>query len=111
MKYKNLNLKYALINATFMMLVCATAGYAYNFLSQSGFADGTVGIIITLISICGLIGQAIFGAASTCGGLLASAIGGQLFQYMNTSPVIMIGVIASCIDTVLMVICIRRMEA
>lgn len=62
MKYKNLNLKYALINATFMMLVCATAGYAYNFLSQSGFADGTVGIIITLISICGLIGQAVSGS-------------------------------------------------
>lgn len=62
MKYKNLNLKYGLINATFMMLVCATAGYAYNFLSQSGFADGTVGIIITLISICGLIGQAVAGS-------------------------------------------------
>ena len=62
MKYRNLNLKYALINATFMMLVCATAGYAYNFLSQSGFADGTVGIIITMISLCGLIGQTLSGS-------------------------------------------------
>lgn len=53
-------------------------------------------------------GQAIFGAASTCGGLLASAIGGALFQVMNTSSVIMIGVIASCIGTVLMVIGIQR---
>ncbi len=62
MKYRNLNLKYALINATFMMLVCATAGYAYNFLSQSGFADGTVGIIITMISLCGLVGQTLSGS-------------------------------------------------
>ncbi len=57
MKYKYLNLKYALINASFMLMVAATAGYSYNFLSQSGFSDGTVGIIITSISLCGLIGQ------------------------------------------------------
>lgn len=62
MKYKNLNLKYAVINAAFMFLVCATSGYAYNFLSQSGFSDGTVGIIITAISICGLIGQPLAGS-------------------------------------------------
>ena len=62
MKYKNLNLKYALINASFMFMVCATSGYAYNFLSQSGFADGTVGMIITCVSIFGLIGQPLAGS-------------------------------------------------
>ncbi len=62
MKFKNLNLKYALINAAYLMMLCATAGYAYNFLSQIGFADGTVGIIISLISICGVIGQTVSGS-------------------------------------------------
>ncbi len=62
MKYKYLNIKYALINASFMFMVCATSGYAYNFLSQSGFADGTIGIIIATISICGLFGQTISGS-------------------------------------------------
>lgn len=50
MKYRYLNFKYALINATFMFMVCATSGYAYNYLSQSGFADSAVGIIITAAS-------------------------------------------------------------
>ncbi len=62
MKYKYLTLKYALVNAAFMFLVCATVGYSYNFLSQSGFADGTVGIIITAVSVCGLIGQTLSGS-------------------------------------------------
>ncbi len=62
MKYKYLNLKYAAINATFMLMVCATSGYAYNFLSQSGFADGAIGIIIALVSICGLVGKTISGS-------------------------------------------------
>ncbi len=62
MKYKHLTLKYACINAAYLMLICATAGYAYNFLSQSGFADSAVGIIITLVSICGLVSQTTFGS-------------------------------------------------
>lgn len=62
MKYNHLNLKYACTNAAYLMLLCATSGYAYNYLSQSGFHDSAVGIIITLISICGLISQTAFGA-------------------------------------------------
>lgn len=62
MKYKNLTLKYALVNAAFMFMVCATVGYSYNFLSQSGIADGTVGILITAVSLCGLIGQTLSGS-------------------------------------------------
>ena len=62
MKYRYLNFKYALINATFMFMVCATSGYAYNYLSQSGFADSAVGIIITAVSLCGLVGQTLAGS-------------------------------------------------
>lgn len=62
MKYKYLTFKYALINATFMFLVCASASYGYNFLAQSGFEDSAVGIIITLVSVVTLIGQAIAGS-------------------------------------------------
>ena len=104
MKYKNLNLKYALINATFMMLVCATAGYAYNFLSQSGFADGTVGIIITLISICGLIGQAVAGGIVDksekidekmfiSGAMIVTAVLALLMAFIPSGSVLMIPVV------------------
>ena len=54
MNLKNLNLKYALVNIGFLMLVAGTMGYAYNFLSQSGFADGTIGTIMTAISLLGV---------------------------------------------------------
>lgn len=62
MKYKYLTLKYALVNASFMFMICASVGYAYNFFSQSGIADGTVGILITLVSLCGLVGQTLSGS-------------------------------------------------
>lgn len=54
MDLKNLNLKYALVNIGFLMLISGTMGYAYNFLSQSGFADGTIGTIMTAISLLGV---------------------------------------------------------
>ncbi len=54
MDLKNLNLKYALVNIGFLMLVAGTMGYAYNYLSQSGFADGTIGTIMTAISLIGV---------------------------------------------------------
>ena len=54
MDLKNLNLKYALVNIGFLMLVAGTMGYAYNFLSQSGFSDGTIGTIMTAISLIGV---------------------------------------------------------
>lgn len=62
MKYKYLNVKYALINATFMFLICASSSYGYNFLAQSGFEDSATGIIITLVSIIALIGQTVAGS-------------------------------------------------
>ncbi len=54
MELKNLNLKYALVNIGFLMMVAGTMGYAYNFLSQNGFADGTIGTIMTCISLLGV---------------------------------------------------------
>lgn len=54
MNLKNLNVKYALVNIGFLMLVAGTMGYAYNFLSQNGFADGAIGTIMTCISLLGV---------------------------------------------------------
>ena len=57
MKYKNLNLKYALINAFYFMLVCGSAGYANNFLQAKGLETSIIGMVLTGVSILALIGQ------------------------------------------------------
>lgn len=54
MNLKNLNLKYALVNIGFMLLVSGSLGFAYNYLSQSGFDDGTIGTTMSLISLIGV---------------------------------------------------------
>ncbi len=59
MKYKNLNLKYALINAVYMFLVCSTVGYAANFLLSKGFSNATIGVTLSLVSVCGVLFQAV----------------------------------------------------
>lgn len=56
-KYRHLNLRYAFASAMYMLLVVATAGYSYNYLSQSGFSDSAAGTLITVVSVCGLLGQ------------------------------------------------------
>ena len=61
-KNQILNVKYACVNAAYLMLICATSGYAYNYLSQCGFTDGQTGTIITVISILGVLGQTFFGS-------------------------------------------------
>lgn len=59
MNLKDLNLKYALANAGFLMLVAGSIGYAYNYLSQSGFEAGTIGTVMSIVSLGGvLIGPA-----------------------------------------------------
>ena len=62
MKLDHLNLKYALVNIGYLLLVCGTLGYAYNFLSQSGFDDGTTGMVITAISLLGVFAGPAAGA-------------------------------------------------
>lgn len=57
MKYRNLNLKYALINVFYFMVVCGTAGYANNYLLSRGLDTSVIGMILTMISILALIGQ------------------------------------------------------
>lgn len=57
MKYRNLNLKYALINAFYFMLVCGSAGYANNFLQAKGLEISIIGMVLTGVSILALIGQ------------------------------------------------------
>ena len=54
MKLRYLNLKYAFVNISYLLLMCGTLGYAYNFLSQSGFDDATTGLVITAISLIGV---------------------------------------------------------
>lgn len=54
MELRHLNLKYALVNICFMLLLSGTMGFAYNFLSQSGFDDGTVGTSMSLVSLFGV---------------------------------------------------------
>lgn len=57
MKYRNLTLKYALVNAGYMLVLCASSGYVYNYLSQSGFSDSLAGTVIALISALGILIQ------------------------------------------------------
>ena len=57
MKYRNLNLKYALINAFYFMVVCGTAGFANNYLQSKGLDTSVIGILLTSLSILSLIGQ------------------------------------------------------
>ena len=60
MNLKNLNLKYALVNAGFMLLVAGSIGFAYNYLSQSGFDAGTIGTVMSIVSLGGVfLGPAI----------------------------------------------------
>lgn len=60
MNLKNLNLKYALVNAGFMLLVAGSIGFAYNYLSQSGFDPGTIGTVMSIVSLGGVfLGPAI----------------------------------------------------
>lgn len=54
MNLRNLNLKYALANIGYMLLVSGSLGFAYNYLSQSGFDDGTIGTVMSLVSLIGV---------------------------------------------------------
>ena len=54
MNLKNLNAKYALVNAGFMLLVAGSIGFAYNYLSQSGFDSGTIGTVMSIVSLGGV---------------------------------------------------------
>ncbi len=55
MNLRGLNVKYTLANIGFMTLVSGSIGFAYNYLSQSGFDDGTVGTVMSLISLLGIV--------------------------------------------------------
>lgn len=54
MNLRNLNLKYALVNIGFMLLVSGSLGFAYNYLSQSGFDSGTIGTVMSVVSLIGV---------------------------------------------------------
>ena len=52
-----LNLKYALINAFYFMMVVGSGSYGYNFLKFSKFDTSIIGISLTLVSILALFIQ------------------------------------------------------
>ncbi len=60
MKYRFLNLKYALINIFYMFLICSTVGYAANFLLAKRFSNSAVGAVLSCVSIFGVVLQAVF---------------------------------------------------
>ena len=55
MDLRSLNFKYALVSIGFMLVGSGCIGFAYNYLSQSGFDDGTVETVMSLISLLGII--------------------------------------------------------
>lgn len=54
MNLRHLNLRYAAVNIGFMLLVSGSLGFAYNYLSQSGFDAGTIGTTMSLVSLGGV---------------------------------------------------------
>ena len=54
MNLKYLNARYALANIGFMLLVAGSLGFAYNYLSQSGFGAGTIGTTMSIVSLAGV---------------------------------------------------------
>ncbi len=54
MNLKYLNARYALCNIGFMLLVSGSLGFAYNYLSQSGFESGTIGTVMSIVSLLGV---------------------------------------------------------
>lgn len=54
MNLKYLNARYALANVGFMLLVAGSLGFAYNYLSQSGFEAGTIGTTMSIVSLAGV---------------------------------------------------------
>ena len=56
-KNVGLNVKYALINAFYFMMVVGSGSYGYNFLKYSKFDTSVIGVALTFISIIALIIQ------------------------------------------------------
>ena len=43
-EFKNLNVKFMLVNIGYILFEAGVLGFAYNYLSQSGFDDSTIGM-------------------------------------------------------------------
>lgn len=54
---RELNVKYAVINAFYFMLFCGSGSYGYNFLKFSGFSTALIGTALTFVSILTLVIQ------------------------------------------------------
>ena len=54
MNLKYLNTRYTLCSIGFELLVVGSLGFAYNYLAQSGFAAGTIGTVMSIVSLVGI---------------------------------------------------------
>ena len=94
-----------------LVLVACNAGsvplfYAAMVLQMFSFAAITPGIVYFANKhVAGADknkGQAVFATANTVGGLLASFVGGWMFELIGVMPGLTVGVAASCAGTLLM---------
>ena len=94
-----------------LVLVACNAGsvplfYAAMVLQMLSFAAITPGIVYFANKhVAGADqnkGQAVFATANTVGGLLASFVGGWMFELIGVMPGLTVGVAASCAGTLLM---------
>ncbi|MBR3313159.1 MAG: MFS transporter [Atopobiaceae bacterium] len=94
-----------------LVLVACNAGsvplfYAAMVLQMLSFAAITPGIVYFANKhVAGADqnkGQAVFATANTVGGLLASFVGGWMFELIGVMPGLTVGVVASCAGTLLM---------
>ncbi|MDO4405258.1 MAG: hypothetical protein Q4C09_09500, partial [Atopobiaceae bacterium] len=93
MELGHLNLKYALVNIAYLLLICGTLGYAYNFLSQSGFDDGTAGMVITTVSLLGVF------AGPAAGSLVDSSE--KITQKLFISASMIVTIAMACVLTLM----------
>ncbi|MBR3160019.1 MAG: MFS transporter [Atopobiaceae bacterium] len=99
-----------------LVLVACNAGsvplfYAAMVLQMLSFAAITPGIVYFANKhVAGADqnkGQAVFATANTVGGLLASFVGGWMFELIGVMPGLTVGVVASCAGTLLMLWSLR----
>ena len=105
------------LKTTVLVLVACNAGsvplfYAAMVLQMLSYAAITPGVVYfanqRVAEADQNKGQAIFITANSVGGLLASFVGGWMFELMGVMPGLTAGVVASCAGTLLMLWGLRK---
>jgi PPP family 3-phenylpropionic acid transporter len=96
-----------------LVLFCGSVPMFYGtmvlqMLSYAAIIPATVYLANEMVNEADLNkGQAVLATASTVGGLVASFIGGWMFQFLDVKLVITVGVISSIAGTILMIMSLR----